>query len=114
MATKIDAALADILSELIAIDAATARRSIDEFRSDWLFRRGVERGIEIISEASRRLPPDIQQTRPEIPWKKIMGIGNVLRHEYHRTVDQVVWRVVTEDPPPLRIAIEAIRANRRT
>lgn len=46
---------------------------------------------------------------PDIPWKRIRGIGNVLRHEYHRVADDAVWVVVVDSLTPLRAAIEAIR-----
>jgi uncharacterized protein with HEPN domain len=43
--------------------------------------RAVERGLEIISEASRHVPPDLQAPETEIPWRQIAAIGNLLRHE---------------------------------
>jgi uncharacterized protein with HEPN domain len=109
MVLSANAALADILAEIDAIEAAVAGRSLEEFRREWMFRRAVERGIEIISEASRRLPSELQQRRPEVPWKEIMGIGSVLRHEYHRTSEFVVWGVATHHLRTLRPAIEALR-----
>ena len=67
MTTSVKAYLADILAEIEGIEAAVAGRSLDEFRREWLFRRGVERGIEIISEECRRLPPELQRSlRPAI------------------------------------------------
>jgi uncharacterized protein with HEPN domain len=69
MAPSVRAALADILTEIETIEVAVAGRSLEEFRRERIFRRGVERCIEIISEASRRLPPELQQRRPEVPWK---------------------------------------------
>jgi uncharacterized protein with HEPN domain len=111
MAARVKAALADILAEIEAIGAAVAGRSLEEFRREWMFRRSVERGIEIISEASRRLPPELQQRRPEVPWKEIMGIGSVLRHDYHRISEVVIWRVATHHLRTLRPAIEALRSE---
>ena len=51
------------------------------------------RGIEIILEASRAIPDDIKGTRPEIPWRKVAGIGNVMRHDYDasRTASFGAW-----------------------
>jgi hypothetical protein len=54
--------------------------ALNAFEADWL----VERGIEIISEAGRRLPGELKRRHPEIPWRKIAGVGNVLRDEYER------------------------------
>jgi uncharacterized protein with HEPN domain len=98
--------LAEILDALNGIEAATAGKTLDDFRSNWLLRRGVERGIEIISEASRHIPDDLLVEAPEIPWKQIRGIGNVLRHEYHRTSDSIIWAVVTGNLPSLHQAIK--------
>jgi uncharacterized protein with HEPN domain len=93
------------------IENASQGKAFAEFGADWLFRHGIQRGIEIISEAVRRVPPELQATQPHIPWAQIMGIGNVLRHEYHRISDNVIWNVVVEHLPPLKIAVTAIGAD---
>ncbi|WP_292396182.1 HepT-like ribonuclease domain-containing protein [Mesorhizobium sp.] len=96
------------------ISAATAGKTLDNFRDDWLLRHGVERGIEINSEATRHIPDDLIALAPEIPWKQIRGIGNILRHEYYKTSDAIVWAVVTDSLSPLRLAVERIlEASRR-
>ncbi len=66
-------------------------------RKQWL----LQRGIEIISEASRRLPEDMKARHPGVPWRKVAGIGNVLRHEYERVAHDVLWHVLHEDLPTL-------------
>jgi uncharacterized protein with HEPN domain len=93
------------------VEAAVRGRTLDDFSTDWLLRHGVQRGIEIISEAARRIPPELQARQPNIPWAQIMGIGNVLRHEYHRLSDTLISNVVQEYLPPLRAAIAAIEAE---
>ncbi|MET3582212.1 uncharacterized protein with HEPN domain [Mesorhizobium robiniae] len=96
------------------IGTATAGKTLDDFRDDWLLRHGVERGIEIISEATRHIPDDLIALAPEIPWKQVRGIGDILRHEYHKTSDAIVWTVVTDSLPSLRLAVERIlEASRR-
>jgi uncharacterized protein with HEPN domain len=67
------------------------------FEGDWRRRWLVERGIEIISEASRHPADELKARRPEIPWRKVAGIGNVLRHEYEHTAPEVLWGVVHGD-----------------
>jgi uncharacterized protein with HEPN domain len=110
-ARRIEPILAEIIEALDGIAAATSGKTLDDFRSDWLLRRGVERGIEIISEAARHLPDELLRTAPEIPWKQVRGIGNILRHEYHKTSDPIVWAVVTDNLPPLRLAVRRMRAS---
>ena len=101
-------ALRAILDAIDGIETAVSGKTLDNFAADWLLRHGVQRGIEIISEAARRIPAELLATQPHIPWAQIIGIGNVLRHEYHRVSDTVVWNVVQDHLRPLKAAIEAI------
>ncbi len=96
--------LTDIVEAVANIQAEMAGVPLDVFESDWRKRWLVERGIEIISEASRHLPEDLKARHPEIPWPKVAGIGNVLRHEYQRVAADVLWHVVQDDLPPLERA----------
>jgi uncharacterized protein with HEPN domain len=104
-------ALHAIREAIEGIEGAVRGKTLDDFRADWLLRHGVQRGIEIISEAARRIPPKLQAREPNIPWAQITGIGNVLRHEYHRVSDTLIWNVVQEYLPPLKAAIAAIEAE---
>jgi len=101
-------ALRAILDAIEGIENAVRGKTLEDFAAEWLLRHGTQRGIEIISGAARRIPPDLQATQPLVPWAQIMGIGNVLRHEYHRVSDTVVWNVVQTHLPPLKTAVEAI------
>ena len=56
--------------------------SYDDFLSDRVVRQAVERNIEIVSEASRGLPDELIGTEPDINWRGIRVIGNILRHRY--------------------------------
>jgi uncharacterized protein with HEPN domain len=58
-------------------------------------------------------PPELQAMQPTIPWAQIMGIGNILRHEYHRVSDTAIWNVVVHHLPPLRTAIATIDSELR-
>jgi uncharacterized protein with HEPN domain len=67
--------------------------------------RAVERGLEIISEASRHLPADLKSRAPGIPWRQIAAIGNLLRHEYQRADVMATWNIIEQHLPPLAEAI---------
>lgn len=98
------------MSEAIeGIGGAIEGRTLEEFRGDWLLRHGVQRGIEIISEASRHLPDDLLEIAPEVPWRRVRDIGNILRHEYHRISDPIVWNVAVGELPRLRLAVERMK-----
>jgi uncharacterized protein with HEPN domain len=89
--------LTDILDAIERIRAEMAGVSIDAFEADWRKRWLVERGVEIISEASRRLTDELKLRHPEIPWAKVAGIGNVLRHEYEGISAPIMWKLVQDD-----------------
>lgn len=93
--------LTDIVEAITHIQAEMAGVPLDAFEADWRRRWLVERGIEIISEASRRLPDALKARHPEIPWRQVADIGNVLRHEYQRVAPDVLWRLVQDDLAPL-------------
>jgi uncharacterized protein with HEPN domain len=70
--------------------------------------RAIERGLEIISEASRHIPDDQKALAPEIPWRQIAAIGNLLRHEYQRADSSLVWNIVIEHLPRLGAAVNRL------
>jgi len=74
------------------------------FEADWQKQWLTERGAGIVSEASRRLPPDLKARHPEIPWPKVAGIGNVLRHDYGIVSAPLMWKLAREDLPLLEKA----------
>ncbi len=67
----------------------------------------VTRRLEIISEASRRLPPSLKDRHPSIPWKRMAGAGNVYRHDYEDVAANYVWDTVKLALPPLRAVVDA-------
>ena len=93
--------LTDIIEAIALIRTELAGVTMHAFEPDRRKRWLVERGIEIISEASRHLPDTMKGRHPEIPWPKVAGIGNVLRHEYERVAHDVLWHVAHDDLPAL-------------
>ena len=83
--------LADIIEAIERIRRVLDVVTLEAFEQNWEKRWLVECGIEIISEASRHLTDDIKERRPEIPWPKVAGIGNVLRHAYDYVAPDVLW-----------------------
>lgn len=109
MPREIRHAIDDILEALNRVDQVSQGKTLADFEASWQLQYLVQRAIEIISEASRAIPDDLKALRPEIPWNSVKGIGNVLRHEYRGISNPLIWRVVTDELPRLRIAVEAIR-----
>jgi uncharacterized protein with HEPN domain len=65
------------------------------------------RCLEIISEASRRLPPAFKERFPETPWKAIAGSGSIYRHNYEAVLERRVWQTIHEALPSLGAVVEA-------
>jgi uncharacterized protein with HEPN domain len=68
----------------------------------------VERGLEIVGEAARSLSPEFKDAHPEIPWRQIVGLRNVLIHRYGELDPQAIWRIANEDLPKLMAQIRAL------
>jgi uncharacterized protein with HEPN domain len=104
-------ALATILEAIHGIETTIADKTLEQYAADWASKHAVERGIEIISEASKRIPQDLRDSRPEVDWRAVAGIGNVLRHEYDAIIDEVIYDAARTRLAQLRDAIIAIEAG---
>jgi len=99
--------LTDILEAIDVVRDAGSSRSFDEFSTNRILRLATERAIEIISEAVRHLPDEVLNRHPDIEWIKIKAIGNILRHEYHRTAPKIIWDVAQFELDSLQIVLRA-------
>jgi uncharacterized protein with HEPN domain len=102
--------LRDILEAIDAIANMIADVQLEEYRQDYKLRRATERCIEIISEASRNIPDDLKARFPDQPRPEIAAVGILLRHEYGRIDDLIMWKIATRSLPELRTAIAAMLA----
>ena len=59
-------------------------------------KRAVQHALLIIAEAARHIPIELKETQPQVPWHKIHGLGNLLRHEYRRIDPDILWSIVTD------------------
>ena len=101
----------DMLESIRGIEKAISGKSYRDYQRSWLLRSAIERGVEVISEASRHLDRELKSQHKEVRWKDIAGIGNVLRHEYQRVDDTIIWRAVKDDLPALKAALISLKAS---
>jgi uncharacterized protein with HEPN domain len=100
--------LQDMLESIGNIAQYTRGMSFQDFLKDSRTRDAVVRNLEILGEAARRIPPDIQERYAEIPWAQIVGLRNRLIHGYFLVDYGIVWEIVQNELPPLRRRLEQI------
>jgi uncharacterized protein with HEPN domain len=94
--------LLHIRDEIDGLSTALAGVTFETYRGSYALRRITERALQIISEAARALPTDLTARHPSAPWSAIIGVGNILRHEYQHIDDRRLWDIVTVHLPQLR------------
>jgi len=97
--------LQDILESIDYIADFVDGMDYEAYRRDRKTRSAVERELQVITEAAIRLGDDAEAVCPGPDWKGFRGMGNVLRHEYHRVNSEIVWETVKVELPPMREAV---------
>jgi len=97
--------LQDILDAIADIETFTANVDFETFRHNREKVLAVVKSIEILGEAVKKIPDDIRSRYPQIPWKAIAGMRDVLVHEYWGIDLNVVWATVQVGIPPLKTTI---------
>ncbi len=84
----------------------------EDFLKDRKTRNAVERNLEIIGEAARCVLQETRASLSDIPWRSVIGLRNVLAHEYGDIRYEILWTVVRDKLPPLIERLEAIGVDR--
>lgn len=101
----------DMLQAAREVAFFVAGRTKAEFDTNLMLRRSVERSIEIVGEASRRVSKGFKSQHKSVPWTKIYGQRNRLAHEYDIVDPETIWRVATVHIPVLIAELERILPN---
>jgi uncharacterized protein with HEPN domain len=91
----------DMLQAARKIEQFVAGKTFQEYSTDELVQAAVERKLEIIGEAARKISPAFQRRNPDIPWRGIVGQRHFLAHEYGEVHQEKLWRVATGRIPEL-------------
>ncbi len=96
----------DIIESIDKIKEYTNGFSFEDFAVSSQVIDAVVRNIEIIGEASKGIPLEIQNKFKDIPWQKIKGIRNRIVHEYFSVDISIIWFIVQNELEPLKIVLQ--------
>lgn len=100
--------LEDILTAIKKIKKHTKGYTLEKFQKDEKTLDAVIRNLEIIGEAARQLPDMIKIKFSDIPWRAVVGMRNIVAHEYFAVDVEEVWKTVREDIPELERKIKQV------
>jgi uncharacterized protein with HEPN domain len=100
--------LEDILEAIQKVRDYTDGLSLEAFTADAKTFDAVIRNLEIIGEAVKQIPEDIRSLRPEVEWKRVGRLRDILIHQYFGVDAQIVWDIVQNKLTPLEQAIRAL------
>ncbi|MGB3237895.1 MAG: DUF86 domain-containing protein [Geitlerinemataceae cyanobacterium] len=104
--------LEDILDAISEINYFVRDVTFEDFLSNREKVLAVVKLLEIIGEATKKIPYELRNKYPEIPWSSVAGMRDILVHEYWQVDVEVVWQTVKESLPVLaRVISEMIREN---
>jgi len=98
--------LQDISQAILDIETFTANSNYDDFSEDLKTKYAVIRALEIIGEATKLLPASLKKKYPEVPWKDMAGMRDILIHQYFGTDTFTVWETIQTEIPQIKLIIE--------
>jgi uncharacterized protein with HEPN domain len=93
------------------IQQICAGRTFEGLVADWIAISALERQLEIVGEAVKRLPMKLRDRRPEVPWKEIAGMRDRLSHGYDEVDHRVLWNAASRDVPVLLACVQSMLAE---
>lgn len=105
------ARIEDMLESIGNVQSFVADMTYDQFAGDTKTIRAAAYEIMVIGEAAAHVPDDVRERFPDIPWREMRGIRNVVVHEYFRVDLQILWKTVTQDLPSLVPALREAAAE---
>ena len=103
--------LEDILDSINAIEKFSENIDREELDSNRLKQSAIIREIEIIGEATKNIPENFRKIYPNVEWKKIAGLRDIIIHAYFEIDLDIVWKVIKKDFPELKIKILKIKED---
>lgn len=101
----------DMLDAIRQINIYVADITYEEFAASRLIFDAVVRNVSVLGEAARRMPPEIQEQFPDVPWSEMRTMRNFVVHQYDEVNPQTIWDTIHQDFPSLVDQLHTILAN---
>ena len=106
--------LEDMLTSMLRIEEYIGEMEFKEFKMNYMVVDAIVRNFEIIGEASKNVPIEIQNKYPQIPWKKMYGLRNLISHEYFGIDYEMIWEISKNNLPQNSIDLRKIIKNEKS
>ena len=103
--------LDDILFSITLIEDYITNVTQEEFLDSYDIQDKVLRRLEIVAEAAKKLPVEIRSNNPQIPWKSIIGLRNIIAHTYDEVNLEEVWNIITLHLPKTKVNLEKVKTH---
>ena len=103
--------LNDIIFSINLIEQYLTGVSLSKFNDSYDVQDAVLRRLEIIAEATKKLPEDLRNMHPAVSWKSIIGLRNIIAHAYNEVNLEEIWEIVTQHLPETKRQMEEIKAS---
>ena len=100
--------LVDFIDETQAL---VAGRTLEEVASDPVRLRAFERVMELVGECAKRVPPELREKYPAVPWRHVTGMRDVISHAYEDLAYEILWSAVDNDLPTLKTEVQRMLAD---